>query len=70
MQAPVIMGVDGCDEDEGEESKCLYCDKPEHGSANKWGNHIGAAQSLRQNIIARIKSHPWYNGPIRFKPTT
>lgn len=28
MQAPVIMGVDGCDEDEGEESKCPIVTNP------------------------------------------
>lgn len=70
MQAPVIMGVDGGDEDEREESKCPYCDKPEHRFADKWGNHIGAGQSLRQNIIGRIENRPWDSGPTRFKLAT
>lgn len=62
MQAPVIMGFAGGDERE-EEPTCPYCDKPEHGFAKKWGNHIGAGQTLRKNIIARVEDHPWYTGP-------
>ncbi len=43
-----------------EPEKCPYCDKPEHQFAEKWGNHIGDGQALREAIISNIEDHAWY----------
>ncbi len=44
------------------DSKCKYCDDPEHDFVDREGNNVGNSQELRKNIIDPISSHHWYTG--------